>query len=107
MHTSNPSMSRSEILYLGLVTLFCVLIIAANLITVKLVALPWFAHLAVPCGLLVYPITFLITDLITELFGVNRAKFMIYLGFTMSLITYGIIHFSIHLPPPRTMGLPL
>jgi len=90
---------RSQNLFILLATLFAVIVIVSNIVTVKLISLPFIGGLAIPCGLITYPITFLIGDLVTEIFGEKRAKTIVYLGFFMALIAYCIIKIALILPP--------
>lgn len=92
------SISRQELLYLVLSSFFCVILISSNLITSKLFHAPFFPSIALPCGIITYPLTFVLSDLVTELFGLRRAKLMIYIGFVMTLLTQGIIQMAIWLP---------
>lgn len=89
---------KFERLYLALATLFSVIVIVSNLVTVKLISLP-FTTLAIPCGLVAYPISFLVGDLITEIYGERRAKFIVYVGFAMAMIAFLIIKLALILPP--------
>ena len=49
-----------------LATLFTTCLIVANIIAVKLVSI---GEWVVPAGVIAYPLTFLFTDVITELYG--------------------------------------
>ena len=66
-----------------LATLFVTCLITANIITVKLVSVwGWI----VPAGIIAYPLTFLFTDVITELYGRKIASRIIWLGFGASIL---------------------
>lgn len=99
MYKANAGNTRREALYLVCVTLFTVIVILSNLITVKMVSLPWLTPYALPAGLLTYPLTFLLGDLVTEIYGGAKAKFMIYLGFGATLVAHGLVYFAIIVPP--------
>ena len=98
MESFTQSQSRAERLYLFLNTLFCTLLIVSQLITIKLFQGPFASEFVLSAGLLTYPFTFIISDLTTEIFGSQRAKFMIALGFFVSLLTQIIIQCAIWLP---------
>jgi queuosine precursor transporter len=83
---------------LTLVALFCVLLILSNIIGLKFFYLPFIPSITLPCSLLTYPFTFLIGDLVTELFGLKAARFMLLLGFVFSLLMLLILQIAIHLP---------
>ncbi len=96
---NDNSALRMTLLYTGLASLFSVIAVLSNLITVKLFQAPFHQHLAIPAGILTYPLTFLIGDLVTEIFGEKKARFMVYLGFFANMAAYGIIFCAILLPP--------
>jgi len=78
--------------------LFTVLVIISNLIAVKLIRLPFFPDTPIPAGLLCYPLTFLISDLVTEIYGEKQARIMVYTAFTMSVISCLFIQLAIYAP---------
>ena len=66
-----------------LATLFITCLITANIITVKLISVwGW----VVPAGIIAYPLTFLFTDVITELYGRKTASRVVWLGFGASIL---------------------
>ena len=66
-----------------LATLFVTCLITANIITVKLISVwGW----VVPAGIIAYPLTFLFTDVITELYGRKTASRVVWLGFGASIL---------------------
>ena len=63
-------MTNSEKIYIGLCIVFSTLIILGNLIYQKFVMLQIpFYKFELSAGAILYPLTFLITDIITELYG--------------------------------------
>lgn len=76
---------------------FCVIVVISNILSAKMVSLP-LIPLSIPAGLLVYPITFLLSDLVTEIFGAKKAKLMVYVALGMSLLSLTIIQFGLLLP---------
>jgi len=99
MNEHSLPISRKEGLYTFLVALFSTVVLISNLIAVKVCTLPFFEGLALPCGLITYPLTFIIGDLITEIYGGSRARLMVYTGFIMGFLTHGVIMLSVNLPP--------
>jgi uncharacterized integral membrane protein (TIGR00697 family) len=75
-------MTSSDKIYTTLVVLFSVLLVLANLIYQKFVSIPLvLSHtLELSIGTILYPLTFLVTDLITEFYGKEKANFCIYLA---------------------------
>ena len=66
-----------------LATLFATCLIVANIIAVKLVSIGGWI---VPAGVIAYPLTFLFTDVITELYGRKIASRIIWVGFGVSVL---------------------
>jgi len=71
-----------------------VLTVIGNLTYQKFVSLPLLPvySFELSVGAMVYPITFLITDLIVEFYGKDRAMFCVRLSILMNIITAGIIY---------------
>lgn len=101
-------MPLSEAAYAALSTAFCVVLVLTNIIGTKLFEvfpdgrpgwIPGEGPLVLTSGILTYPLTFLLTDLVSELWGVRRASFMVVLGFAMSLMMLAILQLAIPLPP--------
>lgn len=57
-----------------------------------------FTELHVPAGLITYPLTFLLADLVTEIYGQEKAKQMVYVTLALSILSYGIIQLALLLP---------
>lgn len=85
-------------LYQCISATFCVLIVISNLISAKMVEMPFIEGFSIPAGLMFYPFTFLLSDVVTEIFGSKKAKLMVYLALTMNLLSLGIIQFVLFLP---------
>jgi len=80
---------------------FCVLVIFSNILSAKMVPLP-FTTLNIPAGLVTYPLTFLLSDLVAEVFDAKRAKLMVYVTLAMNLLSLGLIQISLMLPTNDT-----
>lgn len=85
-------------LYLILNAAFCVIVVVSNFISAKLFYLPGFESFMIPAGLITYPLTFLLSDLITELYGSQKAKLTVYIALSMTLVSYVIIQVALYLP---------
>lgn len=90
-----PSLST---LYQTLCATFSVIVVISNIISAKMVKMPFFEDFSIPAGLLTYPLTFLMSDLVTEIFGPKKAKLMVYIALAMNLLSFGIIQVSLMLP---------
>ncbi len=63
--------------------LFCVCLIAANLLETKQVTL---GPLELTAGLIVFPVSYIINDCLVEVWGYRRARLIIWLGFLMNAL---------------------
>lgn len=91
---------NDQAIYYVTSSVFCVFVIASNIVSTKLFKLPFFYNFSIPAGLITYPLTFFLSDFITEIYGAKRAQKMVYHAFAMSIITYLIIKIAIVLPSP-------
>jgi len=97
---SSTSHTRHEQVYTCLTAIFAILIIIGNFIYQKFAYLPLgFYTFELSCGVLTYPLTFLITDLIAEFYGKERARFTVKLGIALSIMVVGIMHLATSLQP--------
>lgn len=100
-----PSPHKRDILFLSLASIFLTSLVLGNVIgTTKFITLfelqlpPWLRSLtpslvrdgslyvmSIPVGLIAYPFTFLVTDLISELYGRKKAQTVVWIGFFMNL----------------------
>jgi uncharacterized integral membrane protein (TIGR00697 family) len=86
-------LNRDESIYISLCVLFSVVIVIGNLIYQKFVFLPIlpFHTFELSVGAILYPLTFLLTDLITEFYGKEKANFCVKLGISMNIFVACII----------------
>ena len=62
--------------------------------------------MALAVGVLPYPLTFLCTDLISELYGKQRANFLVTVGFGLNVLIVIILYIAQALPPVSGASLP-
>ena len=75
-----------EQFYLVLAGIFIASLVTCNLIANKFVTVDFgFKVFIVSAGILPYPLTFLVTDLISELYGQKKANLVVFSGFVASL----------------------
>lgn len=104
MSENKPSMAQRDTLFLSLAGVFITALVLGNVIgTTKFVTLftidmpGWLQAItpaivrdgniytmSVPVGVLAYPVTFLATDLISELFGRKKAQLVVWVGFFLN-----------------------
>jgi len=119
----NHNNHRRDILFLSLAGLFIASLVMGNIIgTTKFVTIFSFTMpgwlqsitpalvrdgsiytMSVPAGLLAYPVTFLVTDLISELYGRKKAQSVVWVGFFLNL--YMLLMMSIGHWFPNTYGV--
>ncbi len=80
-------------LYLILAGLFVTALITCNLIANKFVTVDLgFTQFVLSAGVLPYPITFLITDILSEIYGKKKTNQVVYVGFAASIFVLGILY---------------
>jgi len=83
--------------FLPLITaVFVTSLIISNIIAVKLISL---GPLFFPAALIIFPISYIFGDILTEVYGYGRARRVIWIGFGCNLLAVGAIGLSILLPP--------
>ena len=70
-----------SVTFMLLAVTFCVCLILANLLATKQIQ---FGPLNLTSGVLVFPISYVVNDCITEVWGYRRAKLVIWTGFVMN-----------------------
>ncbi len=78
MKQNSPAFSKA---FLLLTVLFCVCLIAANLLETKQTSI---GTLSLTGGLIVFPVSYIINDCLVEVWGFERARMVIWLGFAMN-----------------------
>jgi len=89
---SAPAQDRLRVV----VALFVAVLITSNFIAAKLIAV---GGLVLPAAVLVFPLAYIIGDVLTEVFGYGAARKAIWLGFACNLVVVGFTLASISLPP--------
>lgn len=84
--------------FVGIVALFVTCLITANIVAVKLVDI---GGIIVPAGTVtLFPISYIIGDVLTEVYGYRRARQVIWLGFACNVIAVGAVYLTQILPAP-------
>jgi uncharacterized integral membrane protein (TIGR00697 family) len=86
---------RYEQIFAGFMALFVTFVLLTNTVGVKLFTL---GGVTLPVSIIWYPLTFLITDIVSEVYGARRARFLVITGFTMSLVLLAFSLIGIGLP---------
>jgi uncharacterized integral membrane protein (TIGR00697 family) len=82
--------------FLMVVAVFITCLITANIMSVKLIRL-W--GLVLPAGILIFPISYVTGDILTEVYGYSQARRVIWLGFFCNFVVVLAIWLGKILPP--------
>jgi uncharacterized integral membrane protein (TIGR00697 family) len=74
---------------------FVTALVVSNIIAVKLVEI---SGRVFPAGLVIFPLAYLLGDVLTEVYGFRATRRMIWLGFACNLLAVGAIQIAIMLP---------
>lgn len=83
-------------LYVLVTVLFVACLIAANITATKLIE-PW--GLAMDAGTIVFPVSYILGDVLTEVYGFRAARRVIWLGFLANLLVVAAIAVAQVVPP--------
>ena len=81
--------------FLAIAALFVMALVVSNIIAVKIVGA---GGRVFDAAVILFPLTYLIGDVFTEVYGYQRARIMIWLGFGANLVAVGAIQLAIQLP---------
>lgn len=87
--------------FVTIAALFTTALITSNLIAVKLVVL---GPLVLPAAVILFPITYILGDVLTEVYGYARARQVIWLGFVCNLLAVAAIWAAGALPAAEFWG---
>lgn len=88
-----PSLSPR---FVAVVALFVTALITSNIIAVKLIDV---AGLVLPAAIVIFPISYILGDVLTEVYGYRAARRVIWLGFACNLFAVAAIWVGGLLPP--------
>jgi len=78
------------------VALFVTCLITANIIIAKQISI---GGIILPAAIIIFPLSYIIGDVLTEVYGYQQARRVIWLGFLCNLITVAAIWIAQKLPP--------
>jgi uncharacterized integral membrane protein (TIGR00697 family) len=88
--------------FLVIAGLFVTCLLTANVIAVKLIMV---GGLVLPAGVVIFPLSYIVGDVLTEVYGYAAARRVIWLGFGCNLLMVAAIWVAGALPPaPAWMG---
>ena len=82
--------------FLVLAGLFVTRLLTANVIATKLISV---GGLVLPAGVVIFPISYVVGDVLTEVYGYAAARRVIWLGFACNLVMVAAIWVAGELPP--------
>jgi len=84
-----------SVTFMVLGMLFTVCLIVSNIIEQKLIQI---GPIEATAGLLIFPISYIINDLIAEVWGYRKVRLIIWNGFLMNFLAVGVFRLSILVP---------
>ena len=86
--------------YAWMTALFVACLLVADVVGVKLFSVPVFGvTVEHTCGMLTFPVTFVLTDLLNDYYGKAAARRVTFIAFAMGGLVFGVINLSLVMPP--------
>lgn len=95
MNSPDPSHQTYSKWFLIVAAVFITSLITANIIAVKLVKV---FGVVVPAAIIIFPVSYIVGDVLTEVYGYSRARMVIWLGFFCNLMTVVAVWVAQQLP---------
>lgn len=96
MDEKNGQKNYYSLWFVFVAAIFTTCLITANIIAVKLISV---FGLILPAGIVVFPISYIFGDVLTEVYGYRQARRVIWLGFFCNLLAVAAIWIGQILPP--------
>lgn len=93
------AMNASHKLFVYLCALFVACLLLGDIIGGKTIATPLGP---ISVGIVPFPVTFLLTDIVNDFYGRKGARFLTILGFVMATFAYVVLQLGTHLPIDRS-----
>jgi uncharacterized integral membrane protein (TIGR00697 family) len=90
------SHARHSTWFVCIVAVFITCLITANITAVKLIVV---YGLLMPAGIVIFPVSYICGDVLTEVYGYRQTRRVIWLGFLCNLLTVAAIWVGQMLPP--------
>jgi uncharacterized integral membrane protein (TIGR00697 family) len=87
--------------FVVLAAVFAAALIASNLIAVKLISL---GSLVLPAAVILFPVTYIVADVLTEVYGYSRARLVIWIGFSCNVLVVAAVWVAGALPSAAFWG---
>src|SRR5690606_5248452 len=93
-------------LFIVLSAVFCTCLVTGDIIGSKLIDVPWLGSMTT-VGMIPFPVTFLLTDLLNEFYGKRAARFVTWVGFWMAGLAFALIFIGGWVPIAAATRSPL
>lgn len=84
-------------LFVIICSLFVVCLLLSNLIASKIICI---ANVSLPAAVILFPITYIFSDIFTEVYGFRKSKMIIWIGFACNTFAVLVYMITIFLPYP-------
>lgn len=81
-----------------LTAIFCTCLIISNILAFKTFTL---ADITLPCAVILFPLVYIVNDILAEVYGYEKARKVIFLGFILNLLAVICYQIAICLPAPE------
>jgi hypothetical protein len=98
------ALNQAQIVYFVMSSVFITCLLIADIVGVKIfeLTLPYavfgFKTIEHTCGMLTFPLTFLLSDTINEYYGPEATKRTVYVGLWMSILVFFVVNIAQALP---------
>ena len=96
MQEQHDIRDRQELVYACLVAVYVTVILLTNTVGTKLFVV---GGVVFPVSLFCFPVTFLVTDIVSDVFGAKKAQNFVIIGFLASLGLLGFVMLGLWVPP--------
>lgn len=96
MSKSGASATSYSPLFVAIAMVFVATLVISNTVATKIIS---FGPLAVAAGIICFPVTYVINDIITEVYGFRRARFAVWIAFLCLALTSLLYTIATMLPP--------
>lgn len=96
---NSAGQSSLSVTFVWLTVLFCICLVASN-IFVPRVWKVWGLPLQLTGGVVIFPVSYIINDCLTEVYGYRKARLVIWMGFTVSIFVAVMSQIVTLLPDP-------
>jgi uncharacterized integral membrane protein (TIGR00697 family) len=99
MRAPRMFLDKRHKLFLVLASIFTTCLVVGDIIGGKLIEWQWFGvDFRTTVGMVPFPVTFLLTDVLNEFYGKRAARFVTLVGFGMAVLSFTFIFLSAQVP---------